>query len=474
MHARPRSLRLRIALLYGALAGVAVAIVAILGFLLLRQTQYNELDRSLRRSSQRVAAALSAAQSLRTSQQILDAFMHPDGIARLVNGTGEVVGQSRTGPTGASPGFCDAVQRADGACSVGTAAFDQALLRRAQFQTILDDKNRRWRVHFVALNGGSHFLATMLPLADTDRAADVVAYWMILIAFTATAGSILTGWWLAPRALRPVAILTAGAANQSRAFSRRSADEKGHDELARLAFTFDDMLATLQRANESQKGFIAAASHELRAPLTIIRANLELLGNADRMRGDDKAAAVAEAHGEAERMGRLVTSLLVLARADAGMPLSHKPVELDRVVLEVVTELRHVVDKRTLEIAEFEPVVVQGDADRLKQLVLILLDNAVKYTLDDQRVTVELRHEAAHALLSVRDTGVGIHPDALSQVFDRFYRADDARALDPGGTGLGLPIARMIVEEHGGSVALASTPGHGTTATVRIPLSGSS
>jgi signal transduction histidine kinase len=288
----------------------------------------------------------------------------------------------------------------------------------------------------------------------------------------ASAATTFIGWLMARRALRPVAVLTAGAMAQSRVFSRRAGDEKDRDELDRLALTFNEMLATLRNAYEAQKRFIAAASHELRAPLSIINANLEFLGQEHLMRPIERTQTIAEARAQALRMARLVADLLVLARADAGMPLARQAVELDRVLLEVVGELRHVVKGQRLEIESFQPVTVQGDADRLKQLVLILIDNAIKYTAATQHVTINLRQENAIAELIVRDTGVGMSSRDLLRAFERFYRADDARALDAGGTGLGLPIARLIAEEHGGTVKLTSELGRGTTATVRIPVSG--
>ena len=168
-------------------------------------------------------------------------------------------------------------------------------------------------------------------------------------------------------------------------------------------------------------------------------------------------------------MARLVADLLSLARADAGVPLRQERVELDRVLIDVMGELRHQLRGQRLAFGAFETVVVQGDPDRLKQLVVILIDNAIKYTAAGGRVDVSLRRSGDGATIEIRDTGVGIAPEDLPRVFERFYRADPARSRDAGGTGLGLPIARWIVEEHGGTVELASVLGHGTTATVRIP-----
>ncbi len=297
---------------------------------------------------------------------------------------------------------------------------------------------------------------------------------MLACAVLASTATFFVGWLLAQRALRPVAALTSGAIAQSRVLSRRSDVAADRDELGRLANTFTEILDSQEEAYEAQQRFVAAASHELRAPLTVVLANLELLQQAEarRMSENERAEAVAEAHGEATRMARLVADLLSLARADAGVPLRRESVELDRVLIDVIGELRHQLQGQRLTVAAFEPIMVQGDPDRLKQLVLILIDNAIKYTEPGGRVDVGLRRTGGEAVIEVTDTGSGIAPEHLARVFERFYRGDLARTRNAGGTGLGLPIARWIVEEHGGSVELASAPAKGTTATVRLPLPG--
>ncbi len=472
MPSRPRSLRLRIALLYGALTGVAVALVAIAGFLVHRRAEYDAVDRSLRNSAEHMAAELSAARTPREIEEVLSSFIILGAGARVFDAEGAVIGQSKNGALAPSFKPCEVFSAADVKCAMAPPAAIPESPRRAGYHLLRDSVGVRWRVYALPIDNGARFFAAMLPLSDIDRSVAMFARWMIAIAIAGSAATTCIGWLIARRALRPVAVLTAGAMAQSRAFSRRAGDEKDRDELDRLASTFNEMLATLHNAYEAQRRFTAAASHELRSPLSIISANLEFLAQEHLMCAADRAETIAEAHGQAERMARLIANLLVLARADAGVPLARQAVELDRVLLEVVGELRHVVKAQRLEIVRFQPVIVQGDADRLKQLVLILLDNAIKYTAANQHVTVNLTEENAVAVLRVRDTGVGMSSSDLLGAFERFYRADNARAIDAGGTGLGLPIARLIAEEHGGTVELTSELGQGTTATVRIPVSG--
>lgn len=348
--------------------------------------------------------------------------------------------------------------------------FYPAFARGGVFGIAYDARGGRWRVYVLPTGTGSQYLAATTSLGQIDGAVAAFGRLMVLTAVIGTVVTFLLGLVLAKRTLRPVVTLTAGALAQSRAFSRRITDAKDQDELGRLADTFNEILSGVEEAHQVQQRFVAAASHELRAPLTVIQANLELIQRrAERMSAEERTQAVGEAYAEATRMARLVADLLSLARADARVPLRREAVDLDRVLLDVMGEARHLVRGQRLEVTEFEPVVVQGDPDRLKQLVLILIENAIKYTPDDGRITVSLQRVGGRATIKVRDTGIGIGPNDLLHVFERFYRADSARSREKGGTGLGLPIARWIAEEHGGSVDLESALGAGTTATLKLP-----
>ena len=456
---RSRSLRLRIALLYGALTSVALALCALAGHVLHRRAQYGDVDRSLSGIAQHVAAELAATHTRSEIDEILSTSTLLGAGALLYLHDGTLLGQSRTGalaPRFQLRSMLPVPVRAAGG--------------NGGYRILGDASGHRWRIHVVALNGGERYLVATLPLLAADRSVAEFARWMIVIAVAGSAATVFAGWLLARRALRPVAILTAGARAQSRAFSRRATDNEDVDELDRLALTFNDMLAAVHGAYEVQQRFIAAASHELRAPLTIVTANLEFLQQEHRLNERDRADTITEAYNEAGRMGRLVANLLLLARADAGVPLLRQPVDLDRVLLEVVAELGHAGRGRVPRVEQFEPIVVYGDRDRLKQLVLILVDNAMKYGDSVAGVTVGLSSEARIAVLRVSDTGSGMSPADMARAFERFHRADNARVADPGGTGLGLSIARWIAEEHDGTIELTTALGHGTTATVRLPI----
>jgi signal transduction histidine kinase/CheY-like chemotaxis protein len=230
--------------------------------------------------------------------------------------------------------------------------------------------------------------------------------------------------------------------------------------------------AALRRVNEAQKRFVGDAAHELRAPLTSIQGNLGLLRRYENMQLAERRAAVEDAYFEASRLGRLVTDMLALARGDSGEGLRRAPLHFDELLSESLRQASHLTTQHRLEIGEFDPCVIEGDRDRLKQLALILLENALKYTPPGGFVRVSLHCNPEWSTLTVTDSGVGIAPEDLAHVFERFYRADKGRARgsDPGGTGLGLPIAQWIVAQHGGEIKLESTVGVGTTATVKLPI----
>ena len=281
------------------------------------------------------------------------------------------------------------------------------------------------------------------------------------------------GWGVAGGALKPIATITrtARAISLSRGFSRRLQDTGSRDELGQLGLTFNEMLASLEEAYAAQQRFIADASHELRAPLTTVRANLELLSRMkNSLSEEDRDELVKAADREADRMSRLVADLLTLARADAGQKLQMRKVELDRLLLEVFGEARLMANGIKLTIDDVDEISLVADTDRLKQLILILVDNAIRYTPPGGHVKLSLRREGAMARLEVADTGIGISPEDLPHVFDRFYRADKARARDAGGTGLGLAIAKWIVEQHGGDIAVESKLGEGSRFAICLPL----
>jgi signal transduction histidine kinase len=239
-------------------------------------------------------------------------------------------------------------------------------------------------------------------------------------------------------------------------------------EARRVAARATRTEAQLRALHEAQGRFVSDASHELRAPLTAIRGNIQLVRRYPEMQQEERDAALLEAARGTERLGRLVTDLLALAKGD-GTALHVERVALDELMMEAMAEAQHFRSGVSLEADSIESCLLEGDRERLRQLVIILLDNALKYTPTGGRVTASLTFKAHEAEIRISDNGVGISEQALARVFERFYRAVPSEH-DPGGTGLGLPIARQITLAHGGSIWLESEAGIGTTAVVRLPL----
>ncbi len=189
------------------------------------------------------------------------------------------------------------------------------------------------------------------------------------------------------------------------------------------------------------------------------------------MTAADRQEALDHIHREAERMSRLVSNLLTLARADSGFALKREPLDLAPIAQDVASQVRSLAGEREVTTEGPESVAVMGDADALHQLLLILLENAMRYTPPDGRIALRIEDAGHEVAIVVSDTGIGIAPEHLPHVFERFYRVDPARG--PEGTGLGLSIAEWIVEQHSGRIAVTSQPGQGSTFEVRLPRNGS-
>jgi heavy metal sensor kinase len=282
----------------------------------------------------------------------------------------------------------------------------------------------------------------------------------------------LIGWLAASRALRPLSTITATAQRISRADDlsmRIPVESVSSDEVGRLSMAFNQSMERLERLFKTQRRFLADVSHELRTPLTAIRGNVDLM---QRM-GTGDPESLRDMRSEVERMSRLVGDLLLLAQADSGnLPLNKTNVELDTLLLEVARETRVLSHTVTLTVGEIDQAIVVGDRDRLKQVLLNLVVNALKYTPDGGRVTLGLAQVDGQAKLAVIDTGVGISAEDQVKIFDRFYRVDKARSRAMGGAGLGLSIALRIAQMHGGRIELASegVPGKGSIFTIWLPL----
>ena len=280
------------------------------------------------------------------------------------------------------------------------------------------------------------------------------------------------GLFLAGRALDPIDRITrAAAAIGADDLSRRLNFHGSHDEVGRLAATFDRMLERLDRAFRRQRQFTADGSHELRTPLTMLASQIDVALERKRTVADYEEL-LRSLRDDAARMTQLVGELLTLARADAGQQLlNREQLDLGELVSGVVQAMQSLALQREVQLTEqAQPhVAVSGDQTRLSQLLINLVDNALRYTSAGGNVRVTVAERAGWAELRVEDTGVGIAAEHLPHLFQRFYRADPARARTDGGAGLGLAIAQWIAEAHGGQISVDSEFGRGSTFTVRLP-----
>lgn len=297
--------------------------------------------------------------------------------------------------------------------------------------------------------------------------------WLLLWSIPATLLlASVGGYFISRRALQPVDDITRSARSIGIGnLSSRLPSTGAHDELARLASAWNEMLARLEAAVNRLTQFTADASHELRTPVALIRTTAELALRRERS-NDEYREALRQIVHESERETKLIEDLLTLARADAsGSAFPLEPLDLVPLVREVCAQARLLAEAAGLRMEvslPANPAPIRGNGAALRRLVLILLDNAIKYTASGGAVTLSLSAGPAPTL-AVRDTGVGIAPEVHPHIFERFYRADPSRNREAGGSGLGLAIAKWIADRHHASIDAMSVTGQGSEFTVRFP-----
>ncbi len=327
----------------------------------------------------------------------------------------------------------------------------------------------------VSVRGGAYHIFVAAPLESTQATLRRTRELLLWVTPAVLLIAALGGYWISRRALAPVDEITRAAQSIGiQNLSQRLAVPKASDELRRLSETWNGMLARLEAAVKRLSEFTADASHELRTPVALIRTTAELTLRRERP-PETYRESLRQIMAESDRMTHLIDDLLLLARADAGLPaISLDRLELTPLVRDVCEQGQVLAHSRQLDIsAEIpdEPIFVDANDPALRRLLLLLVDNAVKYTPAGGRITVSVGRESGATTVTVRDTGIGIPDAALPHVFERFYRVDESRNREAGGTGLGLSIAKWIAEVHHASLEAESVVGQGSAFRVRFPQS---
>ena len=458
----PVSIRVRLTLWYVLLLAIVLAVFGGAVFLSLRHVLYSNLDASIQSSADAILGTIQLEEGGQFPSIPRPADDSDDDIEQYVR-VFDISKKLVFDSTGSNEHLF-----VDGP-ALSRALAGESRIRRFE----ADDDPMRAGTLPIVRDGVA---VGVLEVGRTEEdAADTLSTLLLILGLAYLATLVLAsfgGVWLAGRALSPIDELTGLA-------RRISAEDLGQrldlrlpdDEVGRLARTFDEMISRLDDSFRRQRRFTADASHELRTPLTIIKGQIEV--SLQSAREPNAYRQVLEAvNEEVDRLVRLTGSLLTLARADAGqIPVAFESVNLAPLVAGAVEQLTPMSSQRGVELrhAPGADVNVWADEDLLLQLLLNLLDNAIKHTPAGGMVSAGWGLNGGQAELWVRDTGVGIPTEHLPHIFDRFYRIDEARSRAEGGVGLGLAISRWIAEAHGGSISVESASGEGSTFTVQLP-----
>lgn len=451
------SLRLRLTLIYSGLLVGAILIVSITGYAIVTLLMLNQVDTLLEGAAEDI---LNAAR------------LNPNGELDIINPF----------PPSPSESYYIQLWRPDGQLAVSSGS-----LRR--FNEPLDPIGLRSRktAYRDFRSGQIHLRIVSVPLEVNERSVGVLQIGLslqvidratdaLLVVLAASAALSITlagaiGWAVIGRSLEPLEAATDAALQitQTQDISGRIPLEGTEtDEIGSLILAFNQTLARLEQLFHGQRRFLADVSHELRTPLTVIKGNIGLIR---RVGADEESLESID--DEVDRLSRLVGDLLLLAQAETGkIPLNLQPIDLDSLLLEVFQQMRVLAgDRLQIHLVEIDQIQIQGDRDRLKQVLLNIGGNAIQYTPLNGKIQISLSREGGQARILFTDTGAGISAEDLPHVFERFYRSQKSRTREKeGGYGLGLSIAYWIVRHHGGHIDVKSKEGQGTTFAIWLPL----